>query len=703
MIELGKLDFRIPRLFLGLDVISDFERALRLEWIVTNQLGGYASSTVLGINTRKFHGLLFAAFDPPTSRHLLLSKLDEEILVKGSRHPLGSNMFEDAVHPEGYRSLRGFSLQPFPTFHYEADGIHVRKEVFMPQLRSMVIIKYEVTNSLGEGAVMNLYPLVNMRHFYEVTSRGDIGFLQEKIGGGVLIESKPRKGCLALLSTEGTYRSRGLWIERLYFRTDDLRGESHLDDNYQPGFFRVDLPPGEVKAFQIVAAGGRNKEEVMSLVSQASEKRRIERLYKVEIKRLRGLLKRFYQRRAEAEADWLSWLILAADKFIVSRGQSRGRSVIAGYHWFGEWGRDSLISLPGLTLVTGRFGDAERILLSFASHCKEGLVPSRFPDGGAGEPAYDSVDSSLWLFNAALQYLKYTGNFEFIFKMLWDPLQEIISGYIHGTLYGIRMDDDGLILHGPRLTWMDASVDGSPVTPREGKAVEVQALWYNALRFMEALSMRLGEEGRAEEYRVIAEKAKKSFNEKFWHHEGGYLYDVVDGDVGDPSLRPNQIIAASLDFCLLEGSRRKRVIDVVWRRLWAIYGLRTLSPDDPRYIGRYMGDFAHRDSAYHNGTVWAWLTGPFVTAFLKARDHGAYWRRFAFERFLQPLFYDEIGRSGLGTISEVFDGDPPHLPGGCISQAWSVAEPMRAYVEDILLHRPPYEREVLSLISAPEN
>ncbi|KYH40132.1 MAG: glycogen debranching protein [Candidatus Bathyarchaeota archaeon B63] len=429
----------------------------------------------------------------------------------------------------------------------------------------------------------------------------------------------------------------------------------------------------------------------------------MERLYTAEIRRLRGLLKRFYQRRAEAEADWLSWLILAADKFIVSGGQSRGRSVIAGYHWFGEWGRDSLISLPGLTLVTGRFGDAERILLSFASHCKEGLVPSRFPDGGAGEPTYDSVDSSLWLFNAALQYLKYTGNFEFIFKMLWDPLQEIISGYIHGTLYGIRMDDDGLILHGPRLTWMDASVDGSPVTPREGKAVEVQALWYNALRFMEALSMRLGEEGRAEEYRVIAEKVKKSFNEKFWHHEGGYLYDVVDGDVGDPSLRPNQIIAASLDFCLLEGSRRKRVIDVVWRRLWAIYGLRTLSPDDPRYIGRYMGDFAHRDSAYHNGTVWAWLTGPFVTAFLKARDHGAYWRRFAFERFLQPLFYDEIGRSGLGTISEVFDGDPPHLPGGCISQAWSVAEPMRAYVEDILLHRPPYEREILSLISAPEN
>jgi predicted glycogen debranching enzyme len=690
---------RLPRIFLGPEIISDLDRAIRLEWIVTNGLGGYASSTVLGINTRKFHGLLFVAFDPPVSRHLFLSKMDEEILVDGGSYPLGSNMFKDAVYPEGHRNLKGFSLQPFPTFHYEANGIHVREEVFMPHLRSMVIIKYEVLNSLDSGAVMNVYPLVNMRHFYEVTSRGDTRFFQKKINGGVLIESKPKKGCLGLFSTEGTYQSKGaVWIEQLYFRTDDLRGESHLDDNYQPGFFKINLPPGEMKTFQIVAAGGRNKEQVMSLASQAAEKRQIEELYSAEVKRLRGLLGRFYQGKAKAEEeDWLSWLVLAADSFIVSRDSAKGRSVIAGYHWFGDWGRDSLISLPGLTLVTGRFGDAERILLNFARYCKEGLVPSRFPDSGGDEPAYDSVDSSLWFFNAVLHYLKYTGNFDFVYEKLWSPLQKIIEGYIHGTRLNIRMDDDGLILHGPRLTWMDASVGGSPVTPREGKAVEIQALWYNALKLMESLSKRLGEKGQAEEYRLLAETAKKSFNEKFWYREGGYLYDVVDEDGGDSSLRPNQIIAASLDFCILDHPRRKKVIELVWRRLWATYGLRSLSPDDPGYIGRYIGDFPHRDSAYHNGTAWAWLTGPFVTAFLKARDHGAYWRRFAFERFLQPLFHEETRRAGLGTISEILDGDPPHLPRGCISQAWSVAEPLRAYVEDVLLQRPPYERKVFGL------
>jgi predicted glycogen debranching enzyme len=344
--------------------------------------------------------------------------------------------------------------------------------------------------------------------------------------------------------------------------------------------------------------------------------------------------------------------------------------------------------------VTGRFRDAEGILLNFARYCRDGLVPSRFPDSG-GKPAYDSVDASLWFLNAVLQYLKYTRNFDFVYRKLWDSLQEIVDGYVHGTGLNIRMDSDGLILHGPRLTWMDASVSGRPVTPREGKAVEIQALWYNGLKLVEALSRRLGDEDQAGEYRFLAETAKKSFNEKFWYREGGYLYDVIDGDGGDPSLRPNQIIAGSLDFPILNRSRHERAVEAVWRSLWASYGLRSLSPDDPRYVGRYIGDFPHRDSAYHNGTVWAWLTGPFVTAFLRARNHEAYWRSFAFEKFLQPLFYGELRRAGLGSISEIFDGDPPHLPRGCISQAWSVAEPLRAYVEDVLLQRPPYEREVL--------
>ena len=307
------------------------------------------------------------------------------------------------------------------------------------------------------------------------------------------------------------------------------------------------------------------------------------------------------------------------------------------------------------------------------------------------------MDATLWFFNAVLQYLKYTGNFNLVYKELWDTLQEIIERHIRGTLFNIRMDKDGLLLHGSKLTWMDASVNGKAVTPRDGKAVEIQALWYNALKVMEMLSSKFGYKNQAQKYGSIAEKARKSFNEKFWYSRGNYLFDVISEEKEDLSLRPNQIIATYLDFCISDFPKREKVIDVVWRKLWGVYGLRSLSSDDPKYIGKYLGDFAHRDMAYHNGTVWAWLLGPFVTAFLKAKRYKAYWKKFAFERFLQPLFCEEIYRAGLGTLSEIFDGNPPHFPRGCISQAWSIAEPLRAFVEDVLFNRPPCEKQVFSI------
>jgi len=381
---------------------------------------------------------------------------------------------------------------------------------------------------------------------------------------------------------------------------------------------------------------------------------------------------------------------------MVARKSTGKKSVIAGYHWFEDWGRDTLISLPGLALVTGRFGDAEEILLTFKQYCKDGLVPNRFPDRSGDEPVYDSVDATLWYFNSVLQYLEYTGRLNFVRRELWDTLQEMVERHIGGTAFGIRMDDDGLLQHGPRLTWMDVSVNGEPITPRQGKAVEVQALWYNALRIMELLALRFDVGDDALRYRSIAERARTSFNEKFWCSENEYLFGTVDKDGGDSTLRPNQIIAAYLDFCILDRKRRAKVSDIVWRNLWGTYGLKTLSSDDPKYVGRYTGDSVRRDIAYHNGTVWAWLLGPFITAFLKVRNRIEYWRRFAFQQFLQPLFLEETSRAGLGTLSEVFDGDHPHSPDGCISQAWSVAEPLRAYVEDILLKRPPYEKEILS-------
>jgi len=692
--------YDMPKIYLGPELLFNFNRAIRLEWIVTNGLGGYASSTILNINTRKFHGLLFVAFNPPVDRHLLLSKMDEEIRIDGELFPLHSNEFKDVIHPEGYKNLNGFAMHPFPTFHYEVHGIYIRKEIFMPHLKNAVIINYEIFNSLDDMAVLNVYPLINIRHFYETTNKHELQFYQEEIPKGVIFETYLRRGCLALFSTKGIYvPGRDVWIEKIYFRTDNSRGESCFDDNYQPGFFKINLAPKKISKFYIVAIGGKRRQEVMLLYSEISKKNSLKNLYMEEINRREGLLKKFYQGKSKVrQEDWLNWLILSADSFMVARKSTGKKSVIAGYHWFEDWGRDSLISLPGFTLITGRFRDAEEILLTFKQYCKDGLVPNRFPDKKGDEPVYNSVDASLWFFNALLQYLKYTGNLNFVYEELWDALQEIIERYIGGTKFNIRMDEDGLLLHGSRLTWMDASVNGEAVTPREGKAVEIQALWYNALKIMEILSSKFGDKKQSQEYRFLAEKARKNFNEKFWYSEGNYLFDTVSEKKKDSSLRPNQIIAACLDFCILDFSKRERVIDAVWRRLWGVYGLKSLSSDDPGYIGKYIGDFPHRDTAYHNGTVWAWLLGPFITAFLKAKRYEPYWRRFAFEKFLQPLFYEEIHRAGLGTLSEIFDGDPPHSSRGCISQAWSIAEPLRAYVEDVLLNRPPYERQVLSFV-----
>jgi len=412
------------------------------------------------------------------------------------------------------------------------------------------------------------------------------------------------------------------------------------------------------------------------------------------------LLASFHERYVDLEIkDWLKWLILATDSFLVNRESTRKKTVIAGYHWFEDWGRDSLISLPGLTLVTGRFEDAREILLTFKRYCHNGIIPNRFPDRAGDAPIYNTVDATLWFFNAILQYIKYTGDFDFVQEKLWDMLKSVIEDHIRGTVYGIHLEDDGLIAHGSQLTWMDATANDQFVTPRDGKAVEIQALWYNALKTMELLAKRLDQKEEQEKYSSLAEKAANSFTEKFWNSEKGFLFDVVRGEQDDSSLRPNQVIAAALDFSMLDRGRREVIIEKVWKKLWGTYGLKTISDDDSRYIGEYFGDWNRRGNAYHNGTVWAWLIGPFVTAFLKAKNHEEYWRNFAFKNFLQPFFREEIFKAGLGTVSEIFDGNQPHSPRGCIAQAWSVAEPLRALVEDVALKRPPYEREVLEILS----
>jgi predicted glycogen debranching enzyme len=346
-----------------------------------------------------------------------------------------------------------------------------------------------------------------------------------------------------------------------------------------------------------------------------------------------------------------------------------------------------------LLLVTARFEDAQKVFLSFTDHFRQGLIPNLLGDG-TEESAYNAVDASLWYVNAVFQYLKYTGDFEFVKTRLWETVKSIINGYSRGTLFQICQDRDGLLSHGAQLTWMDAVVDGEPVTPRGGKAVEIQTLWYNALKITELLADRYEDRSLAEKYGLMAEKTRGSFVEEFWNSEKGCLFDVLSDTQKDGSLRPNQVLAVGLDFSMLGKAQSEKVVDVVRRELLTPYGLRTLNRNDRRYVGVYSGGRRSRDSAYHNGTVWPWLLGPFVTAYMKVNGYSESVRD-CVKGFLVPLFSEQILRAGLGTVSEIFDGDAPFAPRGCISQAWSVAEPLRAYFEDVILNRPKYEKEVL--------
>jgi predicted glycogen debranching enzyme len=700
----GVTEVDLPKIQVKRNVLSNVDEALRREWIVTNGLGGYSSSTVLGINTRKYHGLLVAAFNPPVNRWVALTKLDEEIKIDNKTYALGANEFRDVIYPEGHRFLSNFSLEPLPTYNYTVGGVRLQKTIFMPQGKNAIIITYEVSNPLEQKILIKISPLVNSRHIYQVTDKDRLAwrFAQKRLDDGLEITSSDQQSSLILSSgNDVSFKEERWWVENIFFRTDATRNESSVDDCFRPGYFQFSVEPNEKKRFYVLAVAGKSESEARNLFSTFDKGiEDISLLHREELARREEILRIFRERHPElGMEDWLKWLLQAADSFIVNRASTEKKSVIAGYHWFDDWGRDSLISMPGLTLVTGRFGDASEILLTFERYCQNGIIPNRFSNTAEDKPIYNTVDATLWFFNAVLQYLKYTGDFEFVQKKLWKTLNEIIEHHIKGTVFGIHMKEDGLIAHGPQLTWMDAATMKRFVTPRKGKAVEIQALWYNALKTMQLLSKKFNQRDKTEEYSGMAKKTRESFSVKFWNPKKECLFDVVSENGADPSLRPNQVIAASLDFPILDMPRGKKVVEIVCEKLWGTYGLKTLPKDDPRHIGKYIGDWDHRDNAYHNGTVWAWLLGPFTTAFLKTKNHEKKWRNFTFESFLKPLFHDEIRRAGLGTVSEIFDGDEPHVSRGCISQAWSVAEPLRAYVEDVALKRPPLEREVLEILA----
>lgn len=648
---------------LGPDVCGDLAAGTTREWLETNGLGGFASSTVPGLHTRRYHALLIAALRPPVERYVLLSRADETLVVSGERFELGCSQYPGAVHPQGYRYLLSFRLNPFPIWIYRAGGVTLEKSLFMVHGQDTVVLRYRVLDAPGEAELaLEIRPLLAFRDYHTLAHENDALNPDWGTGEGELVlRPYPDLPALHLAHDAVRIERQGYWYRNFQYLEEQARGLDFQEDLFNPLMLHYPLSP-EREATLIASTASHSATEAGAL-------------QQAEVERRAGLAE-----SAPVDDPLVRDLTLAADAFITSRGD--GATIIAGYPWFTDWGRDTMIALPGLTLVTGRHAAARGILREFARHVDQGLIPNRFPD--AGETAeYNTVDATLWYFQAIHALAEYTGDYAFIREYLYDELVTIIDWHVRGTRHGIRRTEDGLLTSGEegfQLTWMDARVGNWVVTPRRGKPVEIQALWYNALRVMQELATRFGEEEHASGFRTLADQAKRSFGRQFWNPERRCLYDVVDGNERDASLRPNQILAVSLPHSLLGKDRAREVVETVREHLLTPYGLRTLAPDDPRYVGSYQGDVWSRDGSYHQGTVWPWLMGPFLTAYLKVNGGSPRSRQQAKE-WLQP-FQQHLCEAGLGSISEILDADPPYHPRGCIAQAWSVAELLRAAVED---------------------
>ncbi|TGC11531.1 amylo-alpha-1,6-glucosidase [Methanolobus halotolerans] len=645
------------------------EELLSKEWIITNGLGGYASSTSLGMNTRKYHGLMIAAMNPPVQRRLLLSSLDEEIRIGEETYYLGVHKYPGNIHPHGYQYLENFTTEPVPSFNYNVRDISIEKKVFMVYGKNTTVIIYNINNPLNTQVRFRVFPLVNDRNIHHLTRADDISFDQQAAEKSTVLKNGQST---LYLSSDMWYTPQTYWYYDFEYDMELSRGYPYIEDNFNSGYFETSIGKGNSSVFIVASTEDTDLPDHFDIgyVRESLDREIGRRVKLVE--------------QCDKDDAFFGRLVTAGDSFIVSRTSTGSKTVIAGYHWFADWGRDSMISLPGLTLVTGRFDVARDILSTFADNCREGLIPNVFPDNPNASPLYNTVDASLWFIHALGRYFDYTDDTEFI-NTMWNTVEAILARYREGTEFDIIMDEDCLISHGGQLTWMDAKVGDLEITPRKGKACEINALWYNALRYAEYMGERLGKDTVA--FTKTAERARSSFEKKFWNREKECLYDTIPGpdngsDEKDASVRSNQILAVSLPFTMLPRRMEKSIVDVVTRELLTPYGLRTLSPSDAKYIGNYQGDTLNRDRAYHNGTVWAWLLGPYITAYRKIKEYSED-SKTEMELLLESL-RKHLDEAGIGTISEIFDGDAPHIPGGCISQAWSVAEISRIQAEEIL-------------------
>ena len=666
----------IEPLLLGRDAVRGFDNSIRREWLVTNGIGGYASSTIGLLNTRRYHGLLVAALRPPVERLVLVAKLDPIVRYAGLSAALATNEYADGtIDPQGVQFLEAFRLEgQHPVWTWVIGDALLEQRIWMSRGLNTTYVRFNLVRA-SSTMQLELRPLCTYRDYHSLRrGHADVGVIATFDGIQVSFpDSEPYR-----ISVEGGSATiTPDWYWNFKHRDESARGLDDVGDLFTPGTINLTLSPGDTGS--VVLSHGATAQAASQFALEADQRRQIELLNMPAAAGLAG------SRKTSALE---SQLILAADQFIVERtdpvGQVIGKTIVAGYPWFADWGRDTMIALPGLTLATGRFEIAASILRTFAGFLNQGMLPNRFPDGGE-MPEYNTADATLWFFVAIDEYLRATGDVS-LRKDLYPALKESLLWHVRGTRYGIGVDDRDALLssgvEGLQLTWMDAKVGDWVVTPRVGKCVEINALWYNALSIMCDLAKQEQDADAERSYTTLIERVASSFNRRFWFVRGSYLFDVVDGREGEPdesgrrcdaSLRPNQLFAISLRHSLLSNARARAVVDVCARRLWTPVGLRSLAPDDPRFVRVYQGAQRERDGAYHQGTVWSWLLGPFALAHFRAYGDVDKARG-----YLSGMAA-HLREGCIGQVNEIFDGDPPFTPKGCYAQAWSVAELIRAW------------------------
>ena len=659
---------------------TTFKEGIKREWAVTNGIGGYAGSSMIGAHSRTHQGYLIASLHAPIERYLVFSKINETVTVGTSTVSFETSQHcasGKTVYTEGQKFLTSFIYDGSVHYTYETDNFSFEKHITLKRNANVCAVAYELTAG-DNDCTFTLTPLFNYREHSESSTPDTLKFetfTEDRTF--YLVPEKNKDIAIRFQTSEGTFSER----ETVYDIDMQLQIEvdletDGLDCHYCPVDLSIEVPANTTKKVSILCSIGDVNERPAPVSATEA--------FSILEENARCHAELF--EKAGYRDSFANQLVLASDQFLTYRESTKMMTVLAGLPWFTDWGRDTMIAFTGLTLCTKRFKEAEEILLTFARYIRHGIVPNMFPDDNM-PPLYNTVDASLWYFYAVYQYLHYNPAAEaeaFVKEQIFPHLKEIVSAYEKGTDFSIYMEDDGLIHAGSgldQITWMDVRVGDWVATPRHGKPVEINALWYNALRIMESLCEKFDEDASA--YRTRANQVKESFNAKFWDSSNQCLFDVVDGDEPDDHIRPNQIYAVSLPFSLLPEEQEKAVVALVEKELFVGCGLRSLAPDHPDYHGIYCGALAKRDAAYHQGTAWGFLLGGFFSAYMKVNHHSSSAAENAV-RMLEPVRKHLSDSGCIGSISEIFDGDAPHNPRGCYAQAWSVGEVLRCYCEDIL-------------------